>query len=222
MNKKTSGTTCQNIFCFVCASKHSEMAAPAPADDEVSTVCELCDVKHVATWHCKDCGQSMCTVLAKVHPKIKAFNDHQLKKLAEEEHEQVIPGDMQPAIDKNELDGKYDVPPQPLCQTHQNVLEVFDENCDKLICAGCIASKAHGQCKLSPISEAGPRVLVERRIEKTLGQVADRLKIIGGLNQDVSNAVTQLHRDADHWKSKIEASRIEVCRLIEFLSFGDD
>jgi DNA-binding beta-propeller fold protein YncE len=87
-----------------CNSEHSDSEHSDTEEDEEKTnvkvsevYCDLCEDRHTALYHCKDCSENLCETIAGIHKKGKATKGHLVLLLSD--------------IEKDpDVDGSYEVP----------------------------------------------------------------------------------------------------------------
>jgi hypothetical protein len=84
--------------------------------------CSTCAEPHPARVHCVECNEDFCDKVADVHRSGKRTAGHTLQWLA----------------------GAPVVADAPQCERHKKPLEMFDTECDVIVCLLCVASTHHG------------------------------------------------------------------------------
>ncbi len=152
------------------------------------TLCWSSDDSHPATKRCLDCDQDMCDIMASSHIRFTLSRNHVLVPVQE------IPV-VRAGVSVN-------------CSLHTKPLELFDTNCEKLLCVECFIGE-HSNHGMSGISAIAPRLRQE--LLTSVGQCAANSAAIQGAELEIEALLANLAASAHVEGRKLGEEFVEVC-----------
>ena len=149
--------------------------------------CDVCTVAN-ANGYCKDCNQFLCQSCHDTHKKYGAFTNHQLTSLDEvaTSASQLIHGKQEKAIN---------------CSKHDDLLRIFCETCEELICRDCTIFGNHKNHDCTPIKDSyhKHRQVLEASLNSVNKMIDDIVNVLTGF----TNMETKIKGQGDMVKQEI-------------------
>lgn len=175
---------------FLALDLLNERLAQQPAIAAPPRMCELCDEPHPASHYCHDCSVGLCSMVARIHAKVKAISSHRIVEM--EEAKGV------PALKAGPV----------VCEVHHEPAKLLCLDDNTLVCVLCVAT-THAGHKFETLTVAAANA------KRELGQLAGQARARGAAMKQgakaVVDALLHLNRKCDDERAKITTVFEEVC-----------
>ena len=160
--------------------------------------CENCCQKE-ATGYCKQCSKFLCPACIDMHNGWAEFKSHQIMDVEDvvAKASELVPLKEQPTLK---------------CPSHDRPLEVYCDNCDKLVCQLCII-KQHHDHECEPITDAFPKH--QQQIADCLKQVKLKIAAIAAAVGALEARECEMLEQGQAVKREIEATVQQLIQILQ-------
>ena len=162
------------------------------------TNCENCCRKE-AIGYCKQCSKFLCEGCINMHNGWGEFKSHQIL-------------DMEDVVDKASKLIPLKEQPTLKCSSHDKPLEVYCNNCDKLVCQLCII-KQHHDHDCEPITDTFPKH--QKQIVDCLNPVKLKLAAIAAAMEALEAQESEMLVQGQAVKREIEATVQQLIQVLQ-------
>jgi hypothetical protein len=192
---------------YIIESHLKERDANSSAGAKSSLKCDGCENYDSVVAYCDTCFEYLCDFCSVAHKRLKRFTEHSVKDVGD--------------IDLSEASKEAIVSRKSLCRQHPNeVIQLYCQECDTVVCNKCIVSSEH-QCHILTEINSQTRSEVDEKlielsatVEEELKQHIDNLKYVKKVEKvtsDMANGLQEkINSTFDSYIAELDARRKEL------------
>lgn len=192
---------------YIAESHLKERDANSSVGAKSSLKCDGCENSEPVVAFCDTCFEYLCDFCSVAHKRLKRFMEHSVKDVGD--------------IDLNETNKEAIASRKSLCRQHPNeVIQLYCQECDTVVCNKCIVSSEHQCHRLTEINSQ-TRSVIDKKLTELSTTVDEELKLhienlkyvkkVEKVTSDMANKLQdKINKTFDSCVAELEARRKEL------------